>query len=186
MLAMRQITVKFRGFTLVELLVVVALLAIIAGLAAPSFQRTIARQKLSLAASDLMASVMQARSEAIKNNQQTVVQPVVDTNWGQGWRIYVDVDKDKAYTEGTDLLVTTVPAVADGIVVYEVALNSAVGNLVAFDPSGFLVGRNAGRVVFSSDVIPSSELRKGIKVSVTGRTRICTSVPGNDGCAGSD
>ncbi|MDI1275788.1 GspH/FimT family protein [Polaromonas sp.] len=186
MLAVSPFSGKVRGFTLIELLVVLALLAIIASLAAPSFQRTIARQKLSLAASDLMASAMQARSEAIKNNQQAVVQPVVDTDWGQGWRIYVDVDKDKVYTEGTDTLVTTVPAVADGVLVYEVALNSAVGNLVAFDASGFLVGRNAGRIVFSSNSLPSSELRKGIKVSVTGRTRICSSVPGNDGCASSD
>lgn len=186
MLAIETHRTKIRGFTIIELLVVLALLGIVAALAAPSFQRSMARQKLSLAASDLMTSALQARSEAIKANQQTIVQPLVDTNWAQGWRIYVDVNKDKAYTDGTDTLITTVAAAADGVNVHAVALNAAVGNLIAFDSSGFLVGRNAGRVVFSSSSIPSAELQKGIKISVTGRARVCTSRPGDNGCASAD
>lgn len=177
---------KVRGFTLIELLVVVAMIAIMASLAAPSFQQTIARQKVSVAASDLLGSAMQARSEAIKNNRQALVQPVADGDWRLGWRIYVDIDKDKVYTDGTDLLITTVAPLADNVVVDEVALNPAVGNLIGFDASGFLLGRNAGRVVFSSTLIPRTELRKGVKVSITGRTRTCTSTPGSDGCAGAD
>jgi type IV fimbrial biogenesis protein FimT len=186
MLALKPQPMSGRGFTLIELLVVVAMLAIIATLAAPSFQRTIARQNVGVAASELLGSTMQARSEAIKNNRQALVQPVVDGDWRQGWRIYVDVDKDKAYTDGTDLLITTVAAVADNVVVDEVALNPAVGNLIGFDANGFLLGRNAGRVVFSSTLVPRTELRKGIKVAITGRTRTCTSTLDSDGCAGAD
>ena len=177
---------KNRGFTLIELMVVVAMVAVVAGVAVPSFQITIARQKLSGTASELMASAMQARSEAIKHNQQTILAPLVTTDWSKGWRVYVDTDTDRAYTDGTDLLITTTPPASDSVTVYEVALNTAVGNLVGYDANGFLMGRNAGRIVFSSSIIPSSELKKGIKISVTGRVRICTSQPGNDGCAGSD
>ena len=181
MLAIETPRATNRGFTIIELLVVLTLLAAIAAMAAPSFQRSIARQNLSVAASDLMTSALQARSEAIKTNQQTVVQPVVDANWAQGWRIYVDVNKDKAYTAGTDTLITTVAAVADGVNVHAAVFSN--DNLIAFDPSGFLVGRNAGRVVFSSTTLPTTELLKGIKISVIGRARVCTSTPASDGCA---
>jgi type IV fimbrial biogenesis protein FimT len=184
MLAMIATHRRVKGFTLIELMVVIAMIAIIASLAAPSFQTGIAKQKVSVAASDLMASLMQARNEAITNNQQTIVQPLETTDWSRGWRVYVDTDKDKSYTEGTDLLVTTVAPAAANVVTND----ASIGNLVGFDTRGFLMGRSAGRVVFASSSIPSNEFRKGVKISVTGRTRICTSTTGtgNDGCAASD
>jgi type IV fimbrial biogenesis protein FimT len=133
-----------------------------------------------------MVSLMQARSEAIKNNRQAIVQPLDSTDWSKGWRIFVDIDKDKAYTEGTDTFITTVPAAADSVGQYEAIRNTAIGNLIGFDPNGFVLGRDAGRIVFSSSLIPSSEFKKGVIVSITGRARICTSQPGNDGCAGAN
>ena len=174
-----------RGFTLVELLVVLALVAIIATLAAPSFQRAIANQKLNVAASDLMVSVMQARGEAIKNNRQAIVQPLVTEDWSKGWQIYVDINNDKSYTEGTDLLITTVPAAADSVTQYEAVRNTAVGNLIGFDPNGFVLGRDAGRVIFGSSTLGTG-YKKGVIISITGRARICKSVPGTDGCTGTN
>ncbi len=182
MLAITDARTKNQGFTVIEILVVLTLLATIAALAAPSFQQSIARQKLSVAASDLMTSALQARSEAIKTNQQTIVQPVTGADWAQGWRIYVDMDKDKTYSAG-DTLITTVDAVANGVTVHEAVFATAADNLIAFDPSGFLVGRNAGRVVFKSSTVPTTELLKGIKVSVVGRARVCTTTPASAGCA---
>lgn len=174
--------VKSQGFTLIELMVVIALIAIIAGLAAPDFQRMIARQKLNVTASDLLVSAMQARSEAIKNNRQAIVQPLESTNWNRGWRIYVDMDKSKTYTEG-DVLVTTVPAAADSVGQYETP--TLTQNFIGFDASGFALDSNAGRVVFSSSILGSS-YRKGVVIARTGRARICTTQSGVDGCTGAN
>ena len=75
---------RAQGFTLIELLVVIALISILASLAAPDFQRSIAQRKISEVASDLMISALQARSAAITNNQQAIVQPLVTTDWSRG------------------------------------------------------------------------------------------------------
>lgn len=170
---------KIRGFTLIELMVVLAISAIIALVAAPSFQRTITEQKISTLASELLVSAMQARSEAIKNNAPTLVQPLVSADWSRGWRIYVDTNGDRAYTEGTDTLIATAPAGADNIV--QDAAEFAGANYIGYNASGFVISSNAGRVVFAAN--PSIDFKKGIKVSRIGRPRVCTSKPGSDGCA---
>lgn len=182
MLALTSTRRRGHGFTLIELMVVIAMVAIIASLAAPSLQVGIAKQKVSVAASDLMASLMQARSEAITNNQQTIVEPKDASDWSRGWRIYVDTDKDKSYTEGTDILVTTVAPAAVNVVTND----ASIGNLVGFQATGFLLGQSAGGIVFASSSVPSSEFKKGVKISRVGRIRSCTSTTGNDGCAGND
>lgn len=180
MLAIIRLRKQTCGFTLIELLVVMAIVAILAAVAAPDFQRTIARQQLSIAASDLLTSAMQARSEAIKNNRQAIVQPVsADADWSKGWRIYVDMDRSRTFTEG-DVLVTSVPAASSSIGQYETpTLNP---NLIGFDASGFALGSNAGRVVFSSSVLGSS-FRKGVVIARTGRARICTGQSSTDNCS---
>jgi len=172
---------KSRGFTLIELMVALAIVVIIMTLAAPSFQRTMTQQKISAIASELLVSTMQARGEAIKHNQTTLIKPVVSTDWSRGWQIFVDINGDTAYTAGSDILITTVPAAADNIVQDTAAF--AAANHIGFNASGFLLNSNAGRVVFAAS--PSIDFKKGIKVSRVGRPRICISQTGSDGCAAS-
>ena len=58
------------GFTLVELMIVVALVAILLALAAPSFRETIARNRLEGVAGELSTDFQYARSEAVARNAQ--------------------------------------------------------------------------------------------------------------------
>lgn len=77
---------RARGFTLPEMLAVVAVLAILASVAAPSFTGLIGSQRAKGAASDLFASLLRARSEAVKRNTEITLAPAAG-GWQAGWTI---------------------------------------------------------------------------------------------------
>lgn len=76
-----------RGFTLIELMVTVSVLAIVLAVAAPSFSEFVAGQKVKTAANDLTTALILARSEAIKRNADIVVAPVTADTWASGWNV---------------------------------------------------------------------------------------------------
>lgn len=89
------------GFTLIELMVAVAILAVLAALAAPSFNEAILSNRLASYANTFVASAQLARSEAIKRNATVVMCRSADGascatsgGWQQGWILWRDADSD--------------------------------------------------------------------------------------------
>lgn len=81
---------RVRGFTLVELMVTLMVLAILLGIAVPSFRDAALSSRLSGYANDLVASVQVARSEAIKRNLTVTLCASVDGSTcaaGVGWEV---------------------------------------------------------------------------------------------------
>jgi type IV fimbrial biogenesis protein FimT len=158
-----------RGFTLIELLVVIAMVAIIASLAAPSFNDLRINQKLSSYSSDLFASTIQARNEAMRLNRQVTIAPISGGDWKTGWRVFVDMNTNKTYDSATDTLVVTSPAFTEPFVVTGPGGGAAPTNF-SFDSRGFLVDFANSRVIIKSSV---TNREKQLIVSATGRARLC-------------
>ena len=78
---------KRRGFTVVEMLMTVTLLAVLVALGAPNLRNLMISQKVKTAASDLHLSLSLARSEAIKRNAAVDIVPVSTADWSQGWSV---------------------------------------------------------------------------------------------------
>lgn len=74
------------GFTLIELMVVIALIAILGALAGPSFRTMLASQRVKSAASAVSESLWLARSEAVKRNA-TVSFTVNNAAMASGWQL---------------------------------------------------------------------------------------------------
>lgn len=74
-----------KGMTLIEILVVIAIVAILAAIATPAFNELIASQRIRSAASELYSSLILARSEAIKRNNTVNLTPINPDNFGDGW-----------------------------------------------------------------------------------------------------
>ena len=73
-----------QGVNLMELMVVIAILAVLVGVAVPSYQSLVASNAVRSAASELHVSLIQARSEAVKRNAVVTLTPV-SSDWAKGW-----------------------------------------------------------------------------------------------------
>lgn len=74
------------GFSLVELLIVVAIAAVLAGLALPNYQFMLVNMEIRGISFDLVTQMMFARSEALKRNSTVQIDPV-GGDWNKGWQI---------------------------------------------------------------------------------------------------
>ncbi|MBZ9783168.1 GspH/FimT family pseudopilin [Pseudomonas sp. REP124] len=79
-----------RGFSLVELLMGLTIAGIVLHLVSPAFAAVVEVNHREEAARSLANGMRSARSEAISRNQ-TVVIHGIDGDWGQGWRIILDI-----------------------------------------------------------------------------------------------
>jgi type IV fimbrial biogenesis protein FimT len=74
-----------RGFTLIEAMVVVAIVAVMAALGAPAFRSAIGTMNSKSTAFELVGDLAFARSEAIKRNQPIRMEPKAAGDWSKGW-----------------------------------------------------------------------------------------------------
>ncbi len=86
-----------RGFTLVELLTVVSILAVLMAAVAPGLGSFVAGQRVKAASYDLTAALLMARSEALKRNGNVRIARNADT-WNSGWKV-VAVASDTTLNE---------------------------------------------------------------------------------------
>lgn len=83
-----------RGVTLIELMVTVAIIAVLAALALPSFGRTLASNRISTGVNDFIAAASVARMEAIRRNTEAGICAANATNtgcstdWNNGYLVY--------------------------------------------------------------------------------------------------
>jgi len=103
---------KNSGFTLIEMMVTVAIMGVALTVAVPSFATMIKGNKQVTHTNDLLGALNFARSEAIKRGQRVVVCRSVNNvcqrdwpqSWEQGWMIFVDPDNDAILTTGDTTL----------------------------------------------------------------------------------
>lgn len=181
-----------KGFTLVELMVTIAVAVILVSLATPSFVRMLAADRMANETNELVAGLNAAKSEAIRRGTAVTVRARDDANpndFHRGWTTFTDADADGlpgdpvTEADGTVLRDTaalagsttatrvtrsgTAPAFA-----YAVATSSLSGRqTVIFTPRGGIAGGNPAffRVCDSNNTgIPG----RIVQVSVVGRVSL--------------
>jgi type IV fimbrial biogenesis protein FimT len=139
------------GFTILELLITVSIVAIMAAVAAPSLADAIARQREKSAASELLSSLLRARSEAVGRNSNVTLAPVAG-GWQQGWKI---LDPANAST------ILDSHGVSGG-------LSISGPTSVVYDPSGRVRGGVAPMFVVTG-VAGSTSSFRCVSVALSGR-----------------
>jgi type IV fimbrial biogenesis protein FimT len=141
-----QVAMKSKGFTLIELMVTVGILAILLGLAAPSFVDALRRTQARNLGDDLMGALIFARQQAISTNQCVSVCMVDDAsagapvcanrggNWERGWLVYANPSCNSVIT-GADVEILQIHnGVANGPTIG--VSNRTQPRLVQFNPRG--------------------------------------------------
>lgn len=175
-----EVIKKYKGFTLIELMITIALAGIILTLAVPSFQDTIRNNRLVSQANEFVGALHLARSEAIKRGNQVTICKSDNAsscggsgvNWENGWIIFSDLDGDGVADIGTgtcalgeDCIVRIAATLGGGNTLRG---NNNIANRVTFNPRGFSSGFN-GTFTLCDD--RGAEQARGIILSNTGRVR---------------
>lgn len=74
-----------RGFTIIELMIVVAIMGILLAVGVPSFRSMVITMRIKNASFDVYSSLLAARSEAMTRNTTVTITPTAGTNWAAGW-----------------------------------------------------------------------------------------------------
>ncbi|PXF32516.1 hypothetical protein WH50_04095 [Pokkaliibacter plantistimulans] len=168
------------GFSLIELMVTIAVLAILAMVAVPSFTSMIASANLSSRAEDLRRDLQLARSEAIRvranvvfcrsDDQSACTTGDVAGSWG-GWIVFVDTDGDNVRDAGETILRRY--SLSDSYQLISSAALGTEGNRVRFSANGF-----AYQIASSRDLVSGTFALCRPSSAVTGNVREVSMISG--------
>lgn len=159
---------------MVELMVVVAIVAILAAIAFPSFEATLRSNRVSTTTNELLASFALARSEALRSPGGAQVCTSTDgatctsTAWDQGWIVWIDLNGNELF-DGDDRVVRYSQA-KPGVAVTTAA--GAANTSFRFDQRGFLVGGQRALTLASVTCPAGAPLVRTFTVRPTGGASI--------------
>lgn len=165
------------GFSLIELMVVVAITAILLAIGLPSFQGALRSNLVTTTANELMSSFALARTEALRSPGGAAICSTDDGtacggDWNDGWMVWVDMDGDGLpsgdddrvlrYVEGNQKLVTDIDAPG----------GSAEAVTIRFDNRGRRIGQARTLSVMPEECPGEQQLVRNLELGATGQVKV--------------
>lgn len=180
---------KNQGFTLIELMITIAIASIVMALGATGFKSSIVNNRLATTTNEMVAAMNLARNEAIKRGQPVVIRRT-GSQWEAGWKVFVDISRvstnantfddngsNPTCEADEDCLLKVYPALANN---YMLRGTSSFIDYVRYSPSGN--SHNAGTFILCENSDGNNTAEAGtsklIIVNIVGRVR--TGIDNND------
>jgi type IV fimbrial biogenesis protein FimT len=171
-----------RGFSLVELIVVMTIVGIIIAIVVPSYKYVTNSNRVSAEVNQLMGDLQYARSEAVKEGSPVTVCPSTNgstaspsclgsTTWNTGWMVFSDLNGNGTFDTG-DQVLRVQPALGTGdtFVSSDAAFEAVSFNREGFAtiPSADNTGANGG-LLFKLNVTPgNAQWERCLQISYAG------------------
>lgn len=175
----RQFSDRIGGFTLIELMVTIAIAAVLLVIGVPSFVAFQRNSELTSAANSFVAALGAARGEAMKRGRQAVVVPRADNNWTTGWTVFVDTDNNQQLN-GSDILIVQQGALPSYFTATGQGTAQNSPAYIMFNPSGYAQTSDStfqsSTLKIERNDISGAEKTQQTRIVViakTGRARAC-------------
>ena len=167
-----------RGFTIIELMMVVAIVGVLALFALPEMKNLVVGNRMKTLSLDLYSSLTLARSESIKRNANTVSMIAKSGGWQNGWTVCVDANSNSACDTG-EVVVVEGEAVDASL-----TLTGPAGTIVTYNRDGRVTTAASFRIIATGMANSSKVPMRCVDVTVSGRpnTRMDTNATDSDGC----
>lgn len=169
-----------RGFTLIELMVTIAVAAVLMMVAVPNFITFQRNAELTSTTNTLIAALNAARSEAMKRGAFAMVVPKDGASWNSGWIVFVDKDLSQDFDASKDEVVLEQPAPSSYIVVGGSGIAAGAAPYVLYNGSGYSKDKSGGFGAITISVArndvgeaQAADQTRRIKIAATGRIRSC-------------
>jgi type IV fimbrial biogenesis protein FimT len=173
--ALRRPQRKTSGFSMIELLVVLAVACVLLAIGAPGLRELIRTQQLKTATGDLFAAIGLARAQALARGEIVMLLPkgAGGADWRRGWTVFIDRDGNRQPGPGDTVLAEHGP-LAQGLAVgfsftspaspYYIAYNGAGRSCRDSNPAAARYG--------TLSLFHGAGVRR-IKINMLGRARSC-------------
>jgi type IV fimbrial biogenesis protein FimT len=168
-----------RGFTLIELMVAVSLVAVLAAIAAANLSSFFVRNRVAGASNDLFTALSLARGEATMRGMPVTLRRLSSTSrdWSGGWELFVDINGDglRDTSAGSqEVLLRQAQPLAAPLTLQS---SLAAADTIQFLPNGRVLPSAAGPALFmlchDNLIVEDTQPRsRAIAISDSGRIRV--------------
>ena len=160
------------AYTLLELMVTIAIVTILASVAVPSYNNLINNSRQKSAVNQFLGELHLARSEAVKRSKQVMMCASEDgascssnnDKWQKGWIIFIDSDKDDTYDNDEELI----RASGESHELLSLKATNDVTKFIRYRPNG--LSRENGTFTICDG--RGATHAKSVVINITGRAQV--------------